>query len=1069
MKEKMQPHFFLHFFHLYLSMQDQYHSRSYYNEAFLEELRRLNPAQREAVEQIDGPVLVIAGPGTGKTHMLAARIGKILLDTDTRAYNVLCLTFTDAGVRAMRQRLLQLIGPEAYRVHIYTFHSFCNTIIRDNLELFGRRDLEPLSELERIDLIRSIIDELPYDHPLKRGRSDIYFFEHHLFQLFKQMKTERWTVESVEGKIDEYLQELPSRKEFIYQVSRGDFKKGDIKEARLKDVQRRMERLRAACRLYPLYQEKMEQAQRYDYDDMILWVLDAFEKNESLLRSYQERYLYFLVDEYQDTNGAQNQIIHKLIEYWEHPNIFIVGDDDQSIFEFQGARLKNLVDFYDAFEEQIELVLLKNNYRSSQLILDASTALIRHNEKRIVNNLKGLTIEKLLEAHHPDFGSQTLRPLIQVYANRQQEMVGIVQQLEELQQQEVPLDEVAVIFAKHRQAEELLLLLEKKQIPYSVKRELNILQLPIILNLRMLLAYLWKESRQAFSGEDLLYKILHFSYLNIDSVDLAEISLALAGIGRAERPQWRRLIGQKNMLDDFRVVGQEPILHFAQFIRDSLQQIYTLSLPAFVERVINRSGLLRHYLQEPDRAGQIEVLKTFMDFVRTESMKDGLLELGALLDMLDKMDANRLSIPLQRNQVQEEGVQLLTAHSAKGLEFRTVFMIDCVKDHWEPSSRGSNFRFQLPDTLTYSGEEDAMEARRRLFYVSMTRAQEQLTLSYSLQNDNGKDLDHALFIDELQSQRVVEVVEKTVAQKDLVDAMALQLQEQEPPVVSVFEKEAVARLLDGFVLSISSMNRYLKCPLSFFYEYVLRVPSQVSEAALYGTAMHNSLQRLFEQMLSSGQKWFPEADVLVRLFEREMMRLQGGFSSKGYERKLQLGKNQLKRYYRKNISSWPRKTRAEYAIRNVEIEGVPLTGIVDRLDWVEDQQVRIVDYKTGTPSEKKVKPPTPSRPYGGTYWRQLYFYQLLYQQSDISQHPARQGVISFLDPDKDGELVEYTIEFEAEHTNFIRQLIFETYQKIMDQQFFEGCNEPNCIWCQFLKKNREMDSFSEREIEELDD
>jgi DNA helicase-2/ATP-dependent DNA helicase PcrA len=120
MKEKMQPHFFLHFFHLYLSMQDQYHSRSYYNEAFLEELRRLNPAQREAVEQIDGPVLVIAGPGTGKTHMLAARIGKILLDTDTRAYNVLCLTFTDAGVRAMRQRLLQLIGPGSLpRTHLY--------------------------------------------------------------------------------------------------------------------------------------------------------------------------------------------------------------------------------------------------------------------------------------------------------------------------------------------------------------------------------------------------------------------------------------------------------------------------------------------------------------------------------------------------------------------------------------------------------------------------------------------------------------------------------------------------------------------------------------------------------------------------------------------------------------------------------------------------------------------------------------------------------------------------------------------------------------------------------------
>lgn len=1050
-------------------MKEQYHDRSYYNEAFLEELQRLNPAQREAVEQIDGPVLVIAGPGTGKTHMLAARIGKILLDTDTRAYNVLCLTFTDAGVRAMRQRLLQLIGPEAYRVHIYTFHSFCNTIIRDNLELFGRRDLEPLSELERIDIIRSIIDELPYDHPVKRGRADVYFFEHHLFQLFRQMKTERWTVEMVEGKIDEYLTDLPNREEFIYQISRGDFKKGEIKEAKLKDVQRRMERLRAACRLYPRYQEKMKQAQRYDYDDMILWVLDAFEKNESLLRSYQERYLYFLVDEYQDTNGAQNQLILKLIEYWEHPNIFIVGDDDQSIFEFQGARLKNLVDFYETFQERIDLVLLKNNYRSSQLILDASTALIKHNEKRIVNNLKGLSIEKLLDAHHPEYGQRAIVPNIHVYASRRQEMVGIVEELVQLQKDGIPLDQVAVIFAKHRQAEDLLLLLEKKQIPYSVKRELNILQLPIVKNLRMLLAYLWKESQQAFSAEDLLYKILHFSYLNIDTLDLAEISLALAGMDRQDRPKWRRLIGQKHMLDDFRITEKEPILHFAQFIRDSLQQVYLLSLPAFVERVINRSGLLKYFLEEPDRASQIEVLKTFLDFVRTESMKNGDLDMGTLLDMLDKMDANRLSIPLQRNQSQEEGVQLLTAHSAKGLEFRTVFILDCVKDHWEPTSRGSNFRFQLPDTLTYSGEEDAMEARRRLFYVSMTRAQEQLYLSYSLQDDRGKDLEHALFIDELRSQDAVETVEKKVPEEALVDAMALQLQEQEAPVVSVFEKEAVAGLLEGFVLSISSMNRFLKCPLSFFYEYILRVPTQVSEAALYGTAMHNSLQRLFEQMLSSRQKWFPEEKVLVRLFEHEMERLQGGFSQKGFDRKMELGKNQLSKYYKKNISTWPRRTRPEYAIRNIELEGVPLTGIIDRLDWLDDQEVRIVDYKTGAPSASKVKPPTPSRPHGGTYWRQLYFYLILYQQSDISSDPARQGVISFLDPDKDGKLEEFVIEFDPEHRLFVRQLIIETYAKIMNQAFFEGCNEPNCVWCQFLKKNIEVDSFSEPEIEELDD
>ena len=187
----------------------------HYNEAFLRVLEELNPQQRQAVDQVEGPVLAIAGPGTGKTHILSARIGRILLETDAQAQNILCLTFTDAGVNAMRQRLLEFIGPEAHRVHIYTFHSFCNSIIQDNLELFGSQDMEPLSELERVEIIRQLLDELEVRHPLRRGRNDAYFYEKHLQGLFQLMKSEDWTVEHVHDAIDSYLESLPDREEFI--------------------------------------------------------------------------------------------------------------------------------------------------------------------------------------------------------------------------------------------------------------------------------------------------------------------------------------------------------------------------------------------------------------------------------------------------------------------------------------------------------------------------------------------------------------------------------------------------------------------------------------------------------------------------------------------------------------------------------------------------------------------------------------------------------------------------------------------------------------------------------------
>ncbi|MBV6655582.1 MAG: ATP-dependent helicase, partial [Mameliella sp.] len=454
--------------------------RELYNEAFRRILEQLNPQQRQAVEQIEGPVMVIAGPGTGKTHILSSRIGHILQQTDAQAHNILCLTFTDAGVNAMRERLLQFIGPEAHRIPVYTFHSFCNSIIQDNLERFGRQELEPLSDLERVQLLRKILDTLGPDHALRLGRSDAYAYEAQLQHLFQQMKAESWTVDLIEQAINEYLEGLPNREEYIYKSTRkGQFQKGDLKKGQIEEETKRMERLRAAVRLYPLYQEAMQQANRYDYDDMILWVLDAFERYPNLLRTYQERFLYILVDEYQDTNGAQNEIIRKLVAYWELPNLFIVGDDDQSIYEFQGARLKNLTDIYKTYQSGLALVVLENNYRSAQPILDAARELIENNKIRIVNSLQELGIDKVLKASHPLVRDLPAIPEVSVFQNRLQEEVWLAKELQNLQESGVPLSEVAVIYAKHRQVEGLMELLEKKQIPYQTKRRVNILNLPV--------------------------------------------------------------------------------------------------------------------------------------------------------------------------------------------------------------------------------------------------------------------------------------------------------------------------------------------------------------------------------------------------------------------------------------------------------------------------------------------------------------------------------------------------------------------------------------------------------------
>jgi DNA helicase-2/ATP-dependent DNA helicase PcrA len=1068
-----------------------------YNEKFLRELGRLNPAQQEAVQQIEGPVLVIAGPGTGKTHILAARIGRILMETDAQPHNILCLTFTDSGVQAMRRRLLELIGPEAHRVHIFTFHSFCNTVIQDNLERFGRRDLEPLSELERIEIIRKILEELPLDHPLKRGRADMFFYEKHLQNLFRQLKAENWAVDFVQQKVDEYLVSLPSREEFIYKVSRGNFKKGDLKTAKLEDEQLRMEKLRSAAALFPRYNALLREYHRYDYEDMILWVLGAFQKYPGLLRNYQEQYLYFLVDEYQDTNGAQNEILHRLIEYWDSPNIFIVGDDDQSIYEFQGARLKNLTDFYSNYRHDLRLVILKENYRSSQLILDTSRALIGKNTIRIVRHLHELGIEKILTAKNEAFAALPALPQIIEYPNRLQEEVAIVQQIEALQTGGFPLNEVAVIYAKHRQARRLMELLEKKGIPYRTRRPVNILDLPLVQNIRSLLEYLNLEFHKPYSGEYLLFQIMHFEFFGIRPHDLARLATALAAHNKnGNHPKWRDAIANEKLLaqlsDENNVKNTGPggslaaITQLSDFLEFMLGEYANLSVPAFVERLINRSGLLRHVLAKPNpdsnRDWQLQVLFTLMSFIKNETERNPRLGLARLLEIFRSMDANRIQLAVgsAASGGQEDAVNLMTAHGAKGLEYQKVFMLDCTGDHWEPGSKGSNFSFSFPDTLTLSGEEDAEEARRRLFYVAMTRAKEQLQISYAAQDEEGKELHRAIFLDEILGETGVVVEYGEVPMGEMVEAQAVLLMESKPALLPL-DKTAIAELLENFSLSVSALNKYLRCPLSFYYENILNVPAVQSEAASFGIALHNALCRGFEKMMASESKVFPPPDEFVQIFEREMFKLQGFFSRKEYERRLAQGREYLKAYCENNLPHWPHKVQVEQEFKNVTVEGVPLTGVIDRIDFLANQQVHLVDYKTGSQDPAKLRRPAqlsgkpsrkkdaPEKDLGGNYWRQLVFYKILYENWRNNPRRVQSAEISYLEPDAKGEFLRRIINFEAVDIAFVKKLITDTYAKIMRQEFYEGCGEPNCSWCNFLRRQGRVDSFADGEVEELDD
>lgn len=1050
-------------------MADSRPVRQDYNTTFLSALDQLNPAQARAVDQIDGPVMVVAGPGTGKTHILAARIGRILMETDTQANNILCLTFTEAGVVAMRERLLQFIGPEGHRVHIYTFHSFCNHIIQDNLAVFGRQDMEPLNELDRIDLVRKLLRRLPADHPLRLGVSDPYFYENQLYQLFQTMKTEDWSPAIIETKVEDYLADLPQQKAFIYQRKSGPNARGSLKTAKIEAEAQKMKKLSAAARLYPLYEKEKYQARRYDYADMILWVLRAFEENEYLLRNYQEQYLYLLVDEYQDTNGAQNELVMQLANYWELPNIFIVGDDDQSIYEFQGARLKNLTDFYQRYLEDIELVVLTQNYRSNQTILNAAHRLIDENTIRIIHRLEGQGLSKDLVASNPN--RPALKQAVQVveYPNEVQEVVGVFEAIKTLKEKGVDLSEIAVIYARHRQVELLTLLLERAQIPYQTKRRINVLDTLLIQKVLHILKYFRQEMKLPFSGEYLLFELLHFDFLELSAVELAQISWQSASLDKDQRITWRKLIQERSFLKKVKVKEPQNYLEIGQTLDRLLQGSVNWSVPVLIEQIFNQLKILNFTFQQSDRVVQLQQLNTLLNFAKAESRKSPEMSVEAFLQLIQRMQQNRIALAMESSLGNEKAVQLVTAHSSKGLEFEQVFILDVTKKNWEPKKQAGNFQFSMPDTLTLSGEEDALEARRRLFYVAITRAKTNLHISYALQDQQAKPRQRAIFIDELLAATGTDFQKGQVTDAQLMESQILQLVQPEEVILPTAPKAYIDQLLANFRMSISALNTYLRCPLSFYYTYILNVPTLYSEAAAYGTAMHYALQQLFLKMQASRPKNFPAERAFLQYFEQEMERLSFYFTKESYSQQLQRGQYALKRYYQYHYGRWSKKVIVEYTIRTAEIAGVPLTGTLDKIEFKESQSIHIVDYKTGQQQAKKTRRPTDKNPYGGIYWRQLVFYKLLYEHFDKTGKMARSAEIAYLDPGPDGKPQQEIIIFKVEDTQQVRQMLQSAYQAILDHDFYKGCNEPNCHWCNFVKNQQLGRRMEQTELEELDD
>ncbi|HMT55720.1 MAG TPA: ATP-dependent helicase, partial [Candidatus Saccharibacteria bacterium] len=508
---------------------------------------KLNPAQQKAVDHIYGPLLVLAGPGTGKTQLLSARIANILQKTDANAQNILCLTFTESAAQNMRERLVSLIRDDAYDVHINTYHGFGSDIIRSYPEHFEAIDLEtgkdsrlerPVDQLQALQIVIDILSRLPYDNALIGARH----YPKHVLSTISELKralitpdTLRKTAQenvSCVQRVSAELQDIfkgitrmPSKPtqaiplfeqvvrtlegdEALCQLAREELEsaleqsntlesskpltawrkrwlpKDDTNSYIFTDIDQH-KRMYALADVFESYQSRLQDKGLYDFDDMILRTIDALRSQDDLRFTLQEQYQFILLDEFQDTNAAQFELVKLLADNPVNegqPNIFAVGDDDQAIYAFQGARVSNMLAFKDSFRD-VAVINLTENYRSHQNILHVAHQIANQIETRLHYNLEG--VEKVLTASSTTIPAEASIERHE-FAGEANEYAWVAKKIHDLIESGVSAREIAVLAPQHKYLERIVPCLVKKHVAITYEKREDILKTPLVTAFRLI-------------------------------------------------------------------------------------------------------------------------------------------------------------------------------------------------------------------------------------------------------------------------------------------------------------------------------------------------------------------------------------------------------------------------------------------------------------------------------------------------------------------------------------------------------------------------------------------------------
>lgn len=958
---------------------------------FLEAYKNLNTQQKTAVDAIDGPVMVVAGPGTGKTQILTLRIANILDKTDTQPSSILCLTFTRSGVMAMRERLEKYIGTTARDVIITTFHSFAISLVEKNFALLDFSTTpQLLDDNQSVLLVDELLQQRDWEY--LRPRTDPTKYFNDLRSLISILKRERLTPEQFLASIEKDIKELLDDPASI--SSRGP-SKGQIK----KEIEKKIEslnRTKEVVAFYEQYEQLKKDSDFMDYDDVLEYAVQLVQEFESVRADVQENHQYILVDEHQDSSGVQNQFLKSVWSDVERPDIFVVGDDRQLIYGFSGANIDYFTEFKTAFGTA-ELVTLTENYRSTKPILGLADELLKSSvtDESLNSNYNG-------EAEHVTLSE---------FNYERDEIIGAGLHFKKLIEQGENSDECALLLPKNRHVKQASQLLREMGVPVVSEQNVSLLELPKTQGLLRILS------------------LVHNPYNNIELVQ------AMLDI-TSNIPPFQAHTFLKNSkkpdnitIDDLIKVGDEqgmfadenPIVVFGKKLHHWIETLSHEKVSHIVS-IIGNELLIESANNHDKMLESIEIVRSFLHASSAWEEKNPSGNLAEFIDYFNRFITYKNTIEIARLG-NMKGVRVMTLHRSKGLEYRHVW-IGHMNQEVIMSTKVS--AFTLPELVKSKIEERSVLTAKRELYVAITRAKEFCTISYAQKRNDGSSLQLAHIIQDLSDEQFIKttgVDNELLIIKDNprhYATFATLLKDSDlTESIAEFVKERFTETR----ISVSMLNNFYECPWKWYFRNFLKLPDVKGVSLALGSAVHNTIEHILKMKTLLGENEIRE--FVVEALKKEGIINQVDLNTLTKDAETAIG-NWIKGFYNELAKDYT--TERSVSFKDKQFPNLSHYGKIDLTERFSDGTIIVTDFKTGKSKTGSMIEKRDEEGRLSGLMRQLAMYSYLIYGAE--KNDVTESRLLFLEEDLGNKNSLYTTRITGEHVELLVKDI-KDYQDLL--------------------------------------